>query len=117
MKIGNFFLLLVIVLLLIGCTSKSSESGKTPPITEPLPSPSSSHTPGPEISESEAIQKAQKSICVEAGTLTNNAYYNPNSQTWWIDLNLDKPGCSPACVITASGSAEINWRCTGLITE
>jgi hypothetical protein len=41
---------------------------------------------------------------------------NENSQTYWIDLNIEKEGCNPACVIyTENKTAEINWRCTGLL--
>ena len=43
---------------------------------------------------------------------------NSNTGTWWIDLDIVKEGCSPACVVNVSTKqAEINWRCTGLIQE
>lgn len=42
---------------------------------------------------------------------------NENTATYWIDLNMTRAGCSPACVVyLANRTAEINWRCTGLIT-
>jgi len=41
---------------------------------------------------------------------------NNYTGTYWIDLDIDKPGCNPACVVdTVTKTAEINWRCTGLI--
>jgi hypothetical protein len=41
-----------------------------------------------------------------------------NEGTYWIDLNLNKTGCSPACVINLENrTAEINWRCTGLLPD
>lgn len=41
---------------------------------------------------------------------------NEGTKTYWIDLTLEKEGCNPACVIDVDKkSAEINWRCTGLI--
>jgi hypothetical protein len=44
-------------------------------------------------------------------------FCNNNTGTLWIDMNITKEGCSPACVVNlADKSAEINWRCTGLIT-
>ncbi|MBW3017285.1 hypothetical protein KY316_02845 [Candidatus Woesearchaeota archaeon] len=47
-----------------------------------------------------------------------NAYCNSFTGTWWIDIDIEKQGCSPACVVDiASRTAEINWRCTGLIPE
>jgi len=41
---------------------------------------------------------------------------NENTGTYWINLNITKEGCSPACVVNIeTRTAEINWRCTGLI--
>jgi len=68
------------------------------------------------LSYDEAVKIAQDSECVSEGRLTTDHFCNTSSGTWWIDLEIDKPGCSPACVIdTVNKTAEINWRCTGLI--
>jgi len=49
------------------------------------------------------------------GDYAENYFCNEMTGTWWIDLNINKPGCSPACVIdVVNEKAEINWRCTGL---
>jgi len=41
---------------------------------------------------------------------------NQDTGTWWIDLDIEKEGCSPACVINVeTKTAEINWRCTEAI--
>ena len=41
---------------------------------------------------------------------------NKITGTYWIDLNLEKKNCNPACVISIENrTAEINWRCMGLI--
>ena len=41
---------------------------------------------------------------------------NEGTGTYWINLNITKQGCNPACVISLeTQKAEINWRCTGLI--
>ncbi|MBU1118806.1 hypothetical protein KKH43_02920 [Patescibacteria group bacterium] len=70
------------------------------------------------MSYDDAKAIAEKSDCVKEGGLKETHMCNENSGTWWIDLDVDKKGCSPACVIdTESGSAEINWRCTGLLPE
>jgi len=69
------------------------------------------------MSEKIARSIAETSDCVVDGTLKEEAFYNENSKTWWIDLNIDKPGCNPACVIHEDETTEINWRCTGLIQE
>jgi hypothetical protein len=54
--------------------------------------------------------------CLQPSVACQKSYFcNTNSQTWWIDLNISKQGCSPACVIFVENkTAEINWRCTGL---
>lgn len=42
---------------------------------------------------------------------------NQDTATYWIDLDIEKEGCNPACVVHLdTREAEINWRCTGLIT-
>jgi len=70
------------------------------------------------MSEKRARSIAETSSgCVEDGPLKDTAFYNENSKTWWIDLDIDKPGCNPACVISEDEHVEINWRCIGLITE
>jgi hypothetical protein len=69
------------------------------------------------MTEKEAKEIALRS-CVKAGETLGTGSYNPNSHTWWFDAKLHpaKAGCNPACVVdTQSKTAEINWRCTGLI--
>lgn len=70
------------------------------------------------MSLEDALSIARSSECVEEGTLTNKFMCNSITGTWWIDLNVGgAEGCSPACVISVeTGEAELNWRCTGLIT-
>jgi len=73
--------------------------------------------PGEEImSSSEAMEIAQMSECVVDGWFTGDAFYNDDTGTWWFDLDIEKEGCHPACVVNvATGEAEINWRCTGAL--
>jgi hypothetical protein len=43
---------------------------------------------------------------------------NENTGTWWLDLDIKKEGCSPACVVNVeTKEAAINWRCTGLLPK
>ena len=64
----------------------------------------------------EAKEIALASDCVQNGTLKNTQICNSNTGTWWIDLDIDKEGRTPACVVNiAEKTAEINWRCTGAI--
>lgn len=71
-----------------------------------------------EMSLEEAEGIALVSECVEEGSLTDTSFCNEDTGTWWIDLDIDRPGCAPACVINVSTKeAEINWRCTGLIPD
>jgi hypothetical protein len=71
----------------------------------------------PALSEQTARIIAEQS-CVKGGEALSVGVYNENSQTWWFDANLNaaREGCNPACVVSESTkTAEINWRCTGLI--
>lgn len=69
------------------------------------------------MTESQARQIAEKS-CIKGGESLSAGMYNEITKTWWFDANLNatKPGCNPACVvIEETKSAELNWRCTGLL--
>lgn len=68
----------------------------------------------------EALEIAKSSECAEKGDLTDNYMYNENTKTWWIDLDMKeefkKEICNPACVVSEdTKTAEINWRCTGVL--
>jgi len=72
------------------------------------------------ITKKEAIEIAKNSDCINEGTLKSNVFYNSNTKTWWIDMNPNdetkKEICNPACVVSEeTKTAEINWRCTGLV--
>lgn len=76
----------------------------------------------PSIDVHSAKAIAEASDCVKDGSITGEGYYNPNSKTWWFDIEMnpgsEHEGCSPACVVSSeTQTAEINWRCTGLIPE
>lgn len=69
------------------------------------------------MTESEAKAIAEKS-CIKGGEALGAGAYNEITKTWWFDANLNatQPGCNPACVVSEeTKTAEINWRCTGLI--
>ncbi len=64
----------------------------------------------------EALAIAMASDCVTEGGLKETHSCNEVTGTWWIDLDLEMEGCSPACVVdVAEGTAKINPRCTGLL--
>ena len=69
----------------------------------------------------EARAIADGSYCTDeadGGKLLDTYAYNEETKTWWIDLDIKKEGCSPACVVYEEPpKAVINWRCTGLIEE
>jgi hypothetical protein len=71
------------------------------------------------ISLEEAQQIALASSCMDEGSVLVEDYtYNNATKTWWFETNITKPGCMPACVVDEETlSAQINWRCTGLIVE
>ena len=71
---------------------------------------------GAELSYQQAVEIAQNSDCAAEGQLKETRVCNSNTGTWWIDLEMDAPGCNPACVVDVNTKmAEINYRCTGLI--
>ena len=74
-------------------------------------------SPGGKTMELEEAKAISKEKCTD-GELQTAFLCNANTGTWWIDFIPDQPkeGCNPACVVDIeSSSAEVNWRCTGLI--
>lgn len=68
------------------------------------------------LTKEEARKIAESSACLKEGSLNSEEFYNENSKTWWFGIKAEKPGCNPACVVFEENkTAEINWRCTGLI--
>ena len=71
---------------------------------------------GKKMDFSEA-EKIAKETC-KNGEIKSSFFCNEITGTWWFDFipNEFKNGCNPACVVDVEkGTAEINWRCTGLI--
>jgi putative hemolysin len=100
--------LFVVVLVLGACV----------PVPAKHESSSAPATSKPPMSEEEARKIAETGDCAQTGKLEQQAVYNDNSGTWWIDLDAEKPGCNPACVVDVkTKTAEVNWRCTGLKVE
>jgi len=69
------------------------------------------------LAEREARIIAEKS-CIKGGEVLSAGSYNEGTKTWWFDANLNatREGCNPACVVSEeTRTAELNWRCTGLI--
>lgn len=67
------------------------------------------------MSLDEAVRLAESSECVSEGALKETYFCNDSTGTWWIDLEIDKPGCNPVCVVNVlDKTAKINWRCTGV---
>ncbi|MBW2971385.1 hypothetical protein KY320_04460 [Candidatus Woesearchaeota archaeon] len=79
-----------------------------------------SEASGVKLTYAEALAIAEESECAEQGRFVDSFVYNDNSRTWWIDMEMydefEKDNCNPACVVSENtGSAEINWRCTGAV--
>lgn len=63
-----------------------------------------------------ARELALVSECSDEGNFKEEPVCNEDTGTWWIDLDVYRSGCNPACVIDiTTGDAVINWRCTGLV--
>lgn len=72
---------------------------------------------GNTLSEAQARTIAEAS-CIKGGEALATGFYNSGTKTWWFDANLNsvRAGCNPACVVSEeTKTAEINWRCTGLV--
>jgi putative hemolysin len=100
-----------LALVLAACGAPQSA-----PIASTATPQSATPQSGPPMSLADAQQIASQSTCMQSGTLKDTGVYNPNSNTWWIDMAADKPNCNPACVVDVkTKTAEVNWRCTGAI--
>lgn len=104
---------IIVLLFIVGCAQQQAEVVSEKEGVE-------SGTQKDETSKmslSEAVAIALDSECIdEGGILGADALYNSDTETWWIDLELEKEGCNPACVVDVNTEeASINWRCTGLI--
>jgi len=97
------------------CRTKVIEADITPTETEEI---SNEVNEEPSMELSEAMEIAAQSECLQEddARLTEVAVYNENTRTWWIDLELEKANCAPACVVNVdTNEAVINWRCTGAL--
>jgi hypothetical protein len=111
MKYKRSVLILCCVLGILLFTSCS-----TPPPPQPEPPQPTTVPVVEEMTLEQARAIAEGSSCVAEGPLTGDAFYNANTGTWWLDLDIEKEGCNPACVVkVVDQSAEINWRCTGAL--
>ena len=73
---------------------------------------------GYQMTYKDAIAIAEASLCTDQGLLKEAHTCNSTTGTWWIDLDIDRPGCAPACVISiVDKMVDINWRCTGTLPE
>ncbi|MFH0739631.1 MAG: hypothetical protein V1819_00755 [bacterium] len=129
--IGAVVLILVVAVLLglkfsnqpepgqVACTEEAmlcpdgSAVGRTGPNCEFAPCPAINSL----LSEAEARLIAEKD-CIKGGEALAVGIYNAGTKTWWFDANLNatKEGCNPACVVSEeTKTAEINWRCTGIL--
>jgi hypothetical protein len=54
--------------------------------------------------------------CLAPSLECEKTYFcNEGTGTYWIEMDVEKEGCNPACVVyPGNRTAEINWRCTGL---
>lgn len=127
--IGAVVLVLVVAVLVglnfssqpkqIACTMEAklcpdgSAVGRTGPNCEFAPCPAINSL----LSEAEARLIAERD-CIKGGEALAVGVYNAGTKTWWFDANLNaiKEGCNPACVVSEeTKTAEINWRCTGIL--
>lgn len=113
MKKIVFSVIMFGLLFMFGCTSNSNETTNAEKQTNCVDLET-----GNSMQISEALEIASQSDCVVGGEFVAGDYFcNENTGTWWIDAkNIQEEGCNPACVVDVNTkTAEINWRCTGLL--
>jgi putative hemolysin len=112
----NILIIGLTLLALVLAACGAPPSAPAPTSTAQSAPPPSALPFAPPMSVDEAKQIASQSMCPQSGTLKDTAEYNPNSNTWWIDMAADQPNCNPACVVDVkTKTAEVNWRCTGAV--
>jgi hypothetical protein len=114
-----FLLFFSFIFVLTGCKKQVKNSNIISETSEVC-----STDTGDKLDVQSAIESANKSECVKHGAIKEDCTCNEHSGTCWLEMELkeetkeDYPGCNPACVVNVeTKEAEINWRCTGLITE
>ncbi len=108
--------LLSIMVVMSACGPKETPPPLLPPEVGPAESLCVDDQTGAELEYEEAVVIASESPCVDEGSLTDTAQCNTTTGTWWIDMDIERPGCAPACVVDVNTrQAEINWRCTGAL--
>jgi hypothetical protein len=137
-KMKKYFLFFIILLFLVGCVVKPEVSSFEEciaagnPAMESYPrqcrhgaltfteviEEESGEFPTGIAGQVKARDIAKSSDCMKEGTLKSSFVHNEVTKTWWFDMDVEKEGCNPACVVSEETfTAEINWRCTGLIPE
>ena len=126
-SISTFFIIIVLLVTAGYLINKGIISVNAPSITTTTIGLTTTTTISPEefcqkkgtdkkLSLSEAKDIAFQGECGDR--LKETYICNEITGTWWINLDIEKEGCNPACVINVeTKTAEINWRCTGLILE
>ena len=122
-KLSTLGLVLILsTLIFSGCAPSTAQPTESPTLRQAQDTAATEgeycldKDTGAKLSYQEAVEIAQNSECLEQGQLKETRFCNEDTGTWWIDLDIDKSNCMPACVINVSDkTAEINWRCTGVL--
>ena len=99
-----------LVVFITGCSNKTSTA-------ELIIEDGQQNQSNQKMTEEQAKKIAEKE-CIKQGESIGKGSYNEYTKTWWFDVDLvtNQKGCNPACVVMEeNATAEINWRCTGLI--
>ena len=115
---GIVFLIGIALVVIIGLGAMSVLNELT---TEPVTTGAQMRQiepPNTILSMEQAKKIAEESECMDEGMLTGDYLYNESTKTWWFETDIIKEGCAPACVVDeTTGTAEINWRCTGAMPQ
>ena len=48
--------------------------------------------------------------------ITDGIFCNSDTGIWLIDMNVQRPGCDPSCIVDIeTEQATVDWKCTGIV--
>lgn len=104
---------------IVGCnTTVSDQEQQIPDLSGGTAGDTCVADSGESITLDEAVDIAENSNCAQEGEIRRECNCNEHNGSCWMDIEAKKPGCSPSCVVDLeTKEAQVNWGCTGLITE
>ncbi len=112
------YIIIGLCFLLAGCTAQPVMEPQSQVLVSDEDLDTCTVTEVCKFTQDQAFEIAKQSTCAEEGQIKDTCTCNENSGTYWFEMEVEgHEGCAPACVVESeTGNAEVNWRCTGLIS-